>query len=35
MFTDVLVKRKGNWRLALAHAVDLPQVPSQYLQKKR
>jgi ketosteroid isomerase-like protein len=34
MFTDVFVKRKEGWLLALAHAVDLPQVPSQYLPKK-
>jgi ketosteroid isomerase-like protein len=34
MFTDVFVKQKGRWMLSLAHAVDLPQVPSQYLPKK-
>ncbi len=34
MFTDIFVKRKGRWMLSLAHAVDLPQVPSQYLPKK-
>ncbi len=34
MFTDVFVKRNGQWMLSLAHAVDLPQVPSQYLPKK-
>jgi ketosteroid isomerase-like protein len=33
MFTDVFVKRKGKWMLSLAHAVDLPQIPSQYLPK--
>ncbi len=33
-FTDVFVKRKGRWLLTLAHAVDLPQPPSQYLPKK-
>jgi ketosteroid isomerase-like protein len=31
MFTDVFVKRRGRWMLSLAHAVDLPQVPNQYL----
>lgn len=34
MFTDVFVKRQGRWQLILAHAVDLPQVPPQYLPKK-
>ncbi|GEM_PF-1112079 len=34
MFTDVFVKQNGKWRLALAHAVDLPQPPSKYLPKK-
>jgi len=34
MFTDVFVKQKGKWMLALAHAVDLPQIPDKYLQKK-
>jgi len=34
MFTDVFVKRKGKWMLSLAHAVDLPQIPNQYLPKK-
>lgn len=34
MFTDVFVKQKGKWMLALAHAVDLPQLPSKYLPKK-
>lgn len=34
MFTDVFVKRDGKWMLSLAHAVDLPRVPSQYLPKK-
>jgi uncharacterized protein (TIGR02246 family) len=32
MFTDVFVKQNGKWRLALAHAVDLPQPPSKYVQ---
>jgi ketosteroid isomerase-like protein len=31
MFTDVFLRRGGQWLLALAHATDLPQVPSQYL----
>ena len=34
MFTDVFVKQKDKWMLSLAHAVDLPQIPEQYLQKK-
>jgi ketosteroid isomerase-like protein len=34
MFTDVFVKRKDKWMLSLAHAVDLPQIPEKYLQKK-
>lgn len=34
VFTDVFVKQKGKWRLSLAHAVDLPKIPSQYLPKK-
>jgi ketosteroid isomerase-like protein len=34
MFTDVFVKQKGKWMLSLAHAVDLPQIPEKYLQKK-
>jgi ketosteroid isomerase-like protein len=34
MFTDVFVKQKGKWMLSLAHAVDLPQIPDKYLQKK-
>src|SRR5262249_23119519 len=34
MFTDVFTKRRGRWQLVLAHAVDLPQVPPQYLPKK-
>src|SRR5215470_18613159 len=34
MFTDVFVKRKGKWMLSLAHAVDLPQIPEKYFQKK-
>jgi len=34
MFTDVFVKRKGKWMLSLAHAMDLPQIPDKYLQKK-
>jgi ketosteroid isomerase-like protein len=28
-FTDVFVKQKDEWMLALAHAVDLPQAPDQ------
>jgi len=31
MFTDVFVQQNGKWMLALAHAVDLPQPPSKYL----
>jgi len=34
MFTDIFVKQKGKWILSLAHAVDLPQIPDKYLQKK-
>jgi ketosteroid isomerase-like protein len=34
MFTDVFVKQKGKWMLSLAHAMDLPQIPEKYLQKK-
>lgn len=34
MFTDVFVKRNGKWMLSLAHAIDLPQPPEKYLQKK-
>jgi ketosteroid isomerase-like protein len=34
MFTDVFVKQKDKWMLSLAHAVDLPQIPEKYLQKK-
>jgi ketosteroid isomerase-like protein len=34
MFTDVFARRSGRWELVLAHAVDLPQVPPQYLPKK-
>ncbi|HEV2663812.1 MAG TPA: nuclear transport factor 2 family protein [Blastocatellia bacterium] len=34
MFTDVFVKQEGKWMLSLAHAVDLPQIPDMYLQKK-
>jgi ketosteroid isomerase-like protein len=34
MFTDVFVKQKGKWMLSLAHAVDLPQIPEKYMQKK-
>jgi len=34
MFTDVFVKQKGKWMLSLAHAVDLPQIPEKYFQKK-
>jgi ketosteroid isomerase-like protein len=34
MFTDVFVKQEGKWLLSLAHAVDLPQIPDKYLQKK-
>jgi ketosteroid isomerase-like protein len=34
MFTDVFVKRDGRWKLSLAHAVDLPQVPNHYLPRK-
>src|SRR5262245_8322882 len=34
MFTDVFVTQKGKWMLSLAHAVDLPQIPEKYLQKK-
>jgi len=34
MFTDIFVKQKGKWMLSLAHAVDLPQIPDKYLQKK-
>jgi ketosteroid isomerase-like protein len=34
MFTDVFVKQKGKWMLSLAHAVDLPQIPDKYMQKK-
>jgi ketosteroid isomerase-like protein len=28
-FTDVFLKQKGKWMLSLAHAVDLPQAPSE------
>jgi ketosteroid isomerase-like protein len=28
-FTDVFMKVKGKWMLSLAHAVDLPQAPSE------
>ena len=34
MFTDVFVKQKDKWMLSLAHAVDLPQIPEKYIQKK-
>ena len=34
MFTDVFVKQKDKWMLSLAYAVDLPQIPEKYLQKK-
>ncbi|MGH9755650.1 MAG: nuclear transport factor 2 family protein [Blastocatellia bacterium] len=34
MFTDVFVKQKDKWMLSLAHAVDLPQIPDKYMQKK-
>jgi len=34
MFTDVFVKQQGKWMLSLAHAVDLPQIPDMYMQKK-
>lgn len=34
MFTDVFVKRKGKWMLSLAHAIDMPRIPSQYLPQK-
>ena len=33
VFTDVFVKQKGKWMLSLAHAVDLPKAPNQYLLK--
>mgnify|MGYP003577639502 CR=1 FL=1 len=34
MFTDVFVKQEDKWMLSLAHAVDLPQIPEKYMQKK-
>ena len=29
-FTDIFVKRRGRWRLALAHGVELPAPPAQH-----